>query len=479
MSGLATSLYKPLPGPTFIRVLLLAPGEPNDDIFCWLKLANLDRDYALPSSSAPQPLEGHTFEAIQTSTGEELTVCLPMDVYYLTASNGQMFDIPRHPFQRYTALSYVWGSTADPECIFLNGRNKVPVTRNLFKSLKTLRLLKEGRRLWIDALCINQRDHVEKESQVRLMQRIYQQADSVLAFVPVSEQDQENLQKLIPQIVDAAERCQEARQYRDNASTEKKTADEEELKKIQGVLPLSDFQVRIWGVDERLNTKLDELAKLQAADHEDRHPGVRNIFLEDFDLPLANNPLWASWRRLFASPYFGRIWILQEFALAKRLEFCLGHVTCEAEFFLLAAHYIKMYSGAINGHYVGHRHPGDPDNLTVSAVRGMDAFNQMGMQRILARSGDSKETLIDLLPGIAQVFQATDPRDMIYGLLGLVRDGDTFQQHVRYSCDETYLDTYLRFAKLFVERGHGFELICHAGLQTHKSGLPSWVPVCT
>jgi hypothetical protein len=477
MSNPATSFYRPLPGATFIRVLLLAPGESDDEIFCWLKLVNLDRDNSLPNSTAPQPLESHTFETAKTSTGEELTIGLPMDVYYLKASDGRMLDIPRHPFQRYTALSYVWGSTEDPEYIFLNGRNQVPVTRNLFEALRTLLLPKEGRRLWIDALCINQQNHAEKESQVHLTQRIYQQADNVLAFVPVSEQDQESLQELIPKIVDAGEHCEEARQSREDAANGQKAA-KKEPRNTEGLLSLADLKVRILETDEESKTGLEDFARLQIADQEDRHPDVRNIFLEDFDLPLANDPLWASWRRFFASPYFGRIWILQEFALAKRLEFCLGDVTCEANFIMVAVEYIKRYSGAMNAHYVGHRHPGDPDSLSVRAFRGMHAFNRMSTQRILAQYGDGNERLIDVLPRVAPTFQATDPRDKIYGLLGLVSDGDKFEQHVKYSCDETYLETYIRFAKLFVEEGHGVELLCQAGLRVTESGLPSWVPVC-
>ncbi|KAI9146935.1 hypothetical protein HJFPF1_12964 [Paramyrothecium foliicola] len=467
---------RPLPGSTFIRVLLLAPGEPDDDVFCWLKLVNLDRDYHLPDSTAPQPLESYTFETAETSTGEELTFDLPMDVYYLKASDGHMLDVPRHPFQRYTALSYVWGSTENPEYIFLNGRNKVPVTRNLFEALQTLRLPKKGRRLWIDAICINQQDPIEKESQVRLMQRIYRQADSVLAFVPVSEQDQGNLQELIPRIVEAGNCCEEARQSRDEALDGHNAANKKEPRNTEGLLSLASLKVRILEIDEESDIRLDELARLQIADQEDRHHEVRNIFLEDFNLPLANDPLWASWRRFFATPYFGRIWILQEFALAKRLEFCFGHVTCEANFVMLAVHYIKIYSGAMNAHYIGHRHPGDPESLSVEAVRGMHAFDHMSSQRILAQYGDDKERLIDLLSKVAQNFQATDPKDKIYGLLGLVGDGGMYQEHVKYLPDETYLETYIRFAKLLVEGGHGLQLICQAGLRVTASDLPSWVP---
>jgi len=46
--------------------------------------------------------------------------------------------------------------------------------------LLRLRLRDEPRLLWIDAVCINQTDNVEKTKQVMLMRKIYENAVSVL-----------------------------------------------------------------------------------------------------------------------------------------------------------------------------------------------------------------------------------------------------------------------------------------------------------
>lgn len=55
----------------------------------------------------------------------------------------------------YDALSYVWGKEQDTDDVVVNGcRHRVG--RNLFLALKHLRLEKGERRIWIDALCINQ-----------------------------------------------------------------------------------------------------------------------------------------------------------------------------------------------------------------------------------------------------------------------------------------------------------------------------------
>jgi hypothetical protein len=71
----------------------------------------------------------------------------------------------------YSALSYTWGS-ADPnddltadytEKIIVNGCTVV-ITENLWGALKTIHS-GEGY-LWVDALCINQQDLVERSAQV-------------------------------------------------------------------------------------------------------------------------------------------------------------------------------------------------------------------------------------------------------------------------------------------------------------------------
>src|SRR5689334_12420631 len=84
-----------------IRILHLLPGAPNDPIHCTLHTASLDDD---------------------------------------------------HP---YEALSYVWGDPAIRQPITVDGQI-TQVTTNLASALRSLRHGETTRRLWADALCINQ-----------------------------------------------------------------------------------------------------------------------------------------------------------------------------------------------------------------------------------------------------------------------------------------------------------------------------------
>ncbi|EMD58540.1 hypothetical protein COCSADRAFT_185606 [Bipolaris sorokiniana ND90Pr] len=93
----------------------------------------------------------------------------------------------QYPNPAYEALSYRWGDPKDttPICIRLTeyqGEQESdetpylpwPVTRNLKQALRALRLPDRDRLLWVDALCINQNDDVERGRQVRIMGQIYQ-----------------------------------------------------------------------------------------------------------------------------------------------------------------------------------------------------------------------------------------------------------------------------------------------------------------
>lgn len=84
----------------------------------------------------------------------------------------------------YDALSYTWGDHNSRVSISVKVDNpkdtkSINVTRNLSMALRHLRDHSEPRSLWIDALCINQKDSAEKAHQVAMMTQIYKNADQV------------------------------------------------------------------------------------------------------------------------------------------------------------------------------------------------------------------------------------------------------------------------------------------------------------
>ncbi|KAI4185375.1 MAG: hypothetical protein L6R41_004177 [Letrouitia leprolyta] len=83
----------------------------------------------------------------------------------------------------YEALSYTWGKQpARPRWIRLNGK-PFYVQPNLFDALKSVRRRNEMVTLWIDAICINQLDNIEKSHQVSRMGEIFAKARAVIAWI--------------------------------------------------------------------------------------------------------------------------------------------------------------------------------------------------------------------------------------------------------------------------------------------------------
>ncbi|KIW89808.1 uncharacterized protein Z519_09237 [Cladophialophora bantiana CBS 173.52] len=89
---------------------------------------------------------------------------------------------------KYEALSYVWGSMTERETISVKDMI-VSVTPSLAKALRHLRLADAPRVIWIDSICINQADILEKNSQVQLMPLIYEKASNVVIWLGEATHD--------------------------------------------------------------------------------------------------------------------------------------------------------------------------------------------------------------------------------------------------------------------------------------------------
>ncbi|KAL4892527.1 heterokaryon incompatibility protein-domain-containing protein [Aspergillus ambiguus] len=86
----------------------------------------------------------------------------------------------------YMAMSYAWGDSNGPKStIFVNG-HPIEVGYNLAAGLRRFRSMEyfqKGGKLWVDSLCINQRDPEEKADQVQRMGRIYNEAGNIIVWL--------------------------------------------------------------------------------------------------------------------------------------------------------------------------------------------------------------------------------------------------------------------------------------------------------
>jgi Heterokaryon incompatibility protein (HET) len=115
----------------------------------------------------------------------------------------QCVRLPSRP--SYDALSYTWGDPRTPlfqaiaseqyrrqHCVICNGF-AIYVTANLYHALQRLRRVQHDmtpgeipllqKYVWIDAVCINQQDQAERNSQVSLMDEIYKGAQIVISWL--------------------------------------------------------------------------------------------------------------------------------------------------------------------------------------------------------------------------------------------------------------------------------------------------------
>ncbi|PWY82732.1 hypothetical protein BO83DRAFT_454730 [Aspergillus eucalypticola CBS 122712] len=83
---------------------------------------------------------------------------------------------------KFEALSYVWGTEEATEQIVLDGK-EFYVKPSVAKALYLLRRTFRRRDVWVDAICINQCDIDEKNTQVPLMATIYTSAARVVAML--------------------------------------------------------------------------------------------------------------------------------------------------------------------------------------------------------------------------------------------------------------------------------------------------------
>ncbi|RSL46534.1 hypothetical protein CEP54_013795 [Fusarium duplospermum] len=91
-------------------------------------------------------------------------------------------------FPEYETVSYCWGGengdTTLCKPVFLGNYWDVLLqTQNCWSMLHYLRPRVGVRVIWVDAICINQMDHQERESQVAIMGRIYEQCLRTVVYL--------------------------------------------------------------------------------------------------------------------------------------------------------------------------------------------------------------------------------------------------------------------------------------------------------
>ncbi|KAG6360546.1 hypothetical protein INS49_011608 [Diaporthe citri] len=160
----------------------------------------------------------------------------------------------------YDALSYTWGKPDEGFPIICNGRTLV-VRRNLHDALRCLarRLQQAGsspRRIWIDAVCINQSDEDEKSEHISRMGNVYRFARQVVVWLGPGHGADHNdaaiaLLPLLTQVGEATfEYMMDSRQPEPDFSNMTMPAASSPVWKVLSDIMFHDWYTRLWIVQE-------------------------------------------------------------------------------------------------------------------------------------------------------------------------------------------------------------------------------------
>ena len=317
---------------------------------------------------------------------------------------------------RYEAISYAWGDANDHKTVICNG-HVVSTTRSLFEALQRFRHADTTRTLWADALCINQADDEEKTAQVRLMSFIYTRSVRVLVWL--QHEDDQVVQDSLNAICRYILRSDESAYF---SQILKHLYNSQMLYKWRGVTVTS--------------VSGDDPIDIQSA---------------------AMNAL----RHACSSQWFSRGWVVQEVALGASTSVFWGHAEISFEWLGIAAS-----GGLISA----------SDMCTFNMLNCYFLFELCPLSKA---SGFLEKSCFDLLLSTGHVI-FSDPKDRIYGLLGL-KTSDHDPADGRLLIDPDYsittVECYRRVASKLLLEWHDLRVLSWAGRSFGSVGdWPSWVP---
>ncbi|KAN0105882.1 HET domain containing protein [Hyaloscypha variabilis] len=329
----------------------------------------------------------------------------------------------------YEAISYCWGSDVFPETLYLPS-GTLAITENLASGLRRFRLHDQPRRLWADAVCINQQDDEEKGYQVALMATIFRNAECVLVWLGESNEAIDAGIGLIRELAHSAWKY--GLQYDDNV-----------------VQRVRNLQPKMKHLKNGITAALIQLSV-------------------DLDFQSINAFVDQQW--------FKRLWVIQEYTLASRAEIHNGGNILSHEDLFLAMAIVFLISVL-------------PNSIleTILEKLSLDGF-AAASSTIFQRDLPPYYDLLNLAV-IHTGHRCKLDQDRIYALLALVSTGPAKHLEINYSLsvEEVYTRlalAYFRENDLYIlhflgtRRDHSPPSSSenNEGPIQNVSVLPSWVP---
>jgi hypothetical protein len=360
----------------------------------------------------------------------------------------------------YVALSYVRGPKQEnTSAVALDNGTFLPMTPTLCTALLeiTKHCYLSGLPLWIDAVCINQSDDVEKSWQVAQMGEIYKGAAKTLIYLGPEDDKLQIAMALIKIISDRVRDIRESPHlyYHDPLHHH---VDRITSSYINGVKKPSTAGL--------LRTHLKQIAALQLRAKDQRQ------------LPVLLG-------RVMRRPWWRRVWVLQEFVLSSAPVFICGGVSVEFHHISYAFMY---FSTVTMCHDQAADQAGPEFRRKESAIRKYrevvkyTRIPAFGLKHERKYSGPYAMRFQELhlvlqdLYDSELVLGATDPQDFVFSILGLATSWDPGQRRIKpdytLSCVEVYVQTTLSLVNV----GCGRVLRLTVRQPRTMENLPTWTP---
>ncbi|KAK5075894.1 hypothetical protein LTR70_009913 [Exophiala xenobiotica] len=340
----------------------------------------------------------------------------------------------------YDTVSYTWGDQSETYPLHLSRvSNKltpsntvrtdcepyrngiIQIGSNLKALLEELRRRKHRKFVWIDAICINQANDMEKRKQIPMMRDIYEYAGHGFIWLgPASPAEVEAI-NMLPHLT-------------------------EQLKEAcEGAMTLS--------------------------------PGRAESFTEA-NLPQPRESVWKTIGNVMRHPYWSRLWTLQEAVVSGRTvkkgglsdfpptEVFYGETTTLLEVFnqfSIVATALSLRSWIITGRVEARAH----------SLYAFDGIDEIRTCRESWGTSFWGVALSALLVGTRRR-KASIAADVVFGMLAMM-DQKTAAS-LAPEANVTTTEVFVKFAKHYIRNEHKEHLFNHLATEERLAGLPSWCP---
>lgn len=364
-----------------------------------------------------------------------------------------------------------------------------------------------SRWLWIDAICINQKDDEEKSSQVGIMRQIYERAFQTIVWLgekprrtggmrrtrfkadkthsceleEVSQQS--SPPRGIPSSWDPFDICKLMVSKRGKAYfATKYTSPTLNLTKEDIAIQQKAYEEAVEAAYEHggvLNPEFDERYMTQwFHDHRGmssgeslaKSLGVGGSLQSDENSFVDFQDAFAELERLLRRPWFQRMWVLQEIAVAPKVIVQCGNSTIKwqtSAISTIVLHRVSQAQRVPAGSHLSSKLP-PPQNQTLLDTVRLRSSVQRNMTRL-----DKEDLTLTALVRRFRRRKTNDARDKIYALLG-VSTADYSRYDFQPDYRRSFEDTYQMFTRMSIEQSQALHILGNPARSPHCV-MPSWV----